>query len=262
MTPWIALSCSCFVVLAGLHSALGERFLLKPLFRSDAFAGLEIGKSYGARIFRFAWHLTSISWIALAALVALIPDSRAIIAVLAAVSGLYVLLASRGRHLAWPVFLLGAVGSARGIGLFAQAAGPIGAALGVLLGAIAVLHLYWALGGKAGLAAVVPTKGDQKLIDPGPIASVVVMLGLFGLAALALTLGGFIDPLVSSAIARGAAALAGCVFLVRAYGDFRSVGVLKRIRGTTFSRWDDRLYTPLCFGLSVGFFLLFDVGAR
>jgi hypothetical protein len=32
--------------------------------------------------------------------------------------------------------------------------------------------------------------------------------------------------------------------------------VLKRVRGTRFARWDDRLYTPVSFGLAVGFVLL------
>lgn len=37
---------------------------------------------------------------------------------------------------------------------------------------------------------------------------------------------------------------------VRAVGDFRSVGVFKRVRGTAFARWDSRLYVLLCLAIA------------
>jgi hypothetical protein len=42
----------------------------------------------------------------------------------------------------------------------------------------------------------------------------------------------------------------GLVFLVRAVGEFKLVGFFKRVRGTSFARWDTWLFSPLCLGIS------------
>jgi hypothetical protein len=39
---------------------------------------------------------------------------------------------------------------------------------------------------------------------------------------------------------------------LRAIGDFRLVGVFKRIRGTPFAWWDSRLFVPLCCFIALG----------
>ena len=36
------------------------------------------------------------------------------------------------------------------------------------------------------------------------------------------------------------------IFVLRALGDFQYVGFSKRIRGTQFAHWDDRIFSPLC----------------
>ena len=69
-------------------------------------------------------------------------------------------------------------------------------------------------------------------------------------------LSGWIALPVLPGMVRAAAALVALVFLARTFGDRRTVGVLKRVRGTRFARWDDRLYTPLSFCLAVGFVML------
>jgi Protein of unknown function (DUF3995) len=42
------------------------------------------------------------------------------------------------------------------------------------------------------------------------------------------------------------------VMVARFLGDFRYVGVFKRVRGTRFADLDTRLYAPLCLALAVG----------
>ena len=107
-----------FTGLLGLvHSGLGEARLIGPLLDPVHRTGL-LAKSATARgILRFAWHLTSIAWWGLAAVTAayaLAPPGKAEPAVLTAIaatlaiSGLVILATSRGRHLAWPIFLLAA----------------------------------------------------------------------------------------------------------------------------------------------------------
>ncbi len=50
----------------------------------------------------------------------------------------------------------------------------------------------------------------------------------------------------------------GVAFLVRAVGEGRLVGFTKRVRGTSFARWDTRLFSPLCLAISyAGLWLAF-----
>ena len=126
-------------------------------------------------------------------------------------------------------------------------------ALAVVFCALSLLHIGWALGFGSGRVQVVPERPDgQPVFRPGPFATLTVA-GLLFLAALLVTqragLGrewipaGFVGP--------------GCwgvsaAFVLRAIGEFRYVGVFKRVRGTAFARMDSRLYTPLALLLGLG----------
>ena len=53
---WMMVGAAGFVFLALIHSVLGERFLLRPLFQRQAFAGLPLGARFSGRTLRFAWQ--------------------------------------------------------------------------------------------------------------------------------------------------------------------------------------------------------------
>ena len=53
------------LVLALAHSVLGEQGILRPLFAAEWT--VELPRWAVERILRFAWHLTSLAWVALAA---------------------------------------------------------------------------------------------------------------------------------------------------------------------------------------------------
>jgi hypothetical protein len=120
----------------------------------------------------------------------------------------------------------------------------------VVLAGVGGLHVYWACGGRLGKSAVVPERDGRPLFSPSP-AGTLLVAGLFlGGAACLLArlrvLGG------SSPVAAGWCTWAmAAVFLLRAVGDFRYLGLFKRVRGSRFAFWDTRLYAPLCLVLSV-----------
>ena len=94
------------------HSVLGERYILIRLFRRSDLPQLFGGTEFTTRTLRFAWHLTTIAWWSAAALfVALaqapLTSSRVsvILGVMFLLTALVTFIVSRGRHLAWPVFL-------------------------------------------------------------------------------------------------------------------------------------------------------------
>lgn len=101
------------VFLIGLaHSYLGERYLLIPLLRRENLPRLFGSDFFTKRTLRFAWHLTSIAWWGLAAVLLILAAPGAdprrhlllVIALVFLVHGLVALVFSRGRHLSWIVF--------------------------------------------------------------------------------------------------------------------------------------------------------------
>jgi hypothetical protein len=97
------------------HSWLGERYILRRLFRRQNIPHLFGSDAFTKRTLRFAWHLTTIAWFGAAALIFILasspPDASArmlsrVIAATFLVSGVVALVGSRGRHLSWVVFLL------------------------------------------------------------------------------------------------------------------------------------------------------------
>jgi hypothetical protein len=104
---------ACLCVALGLaHSYLGERYILMRLFRRSDLPKLFGGTEFTVRTLRFAWHLTSVAWWGAAALFVQLAQGpiaatgvAMVLAVVFLVSAGVTLLASRGRHFAWPVFL-------------------------------------------------------------------------------------------------------------------------------------------------------------
>ena len=58
----------------------------------------------------------------------------------------------------------------------------VAATLCVLLGALALLHFYWAAGGRLALQGAVPSADGRPLFEPGPWASLAVGGALSALA--------------------------------------------------------------------------------
>lgn len=104
MATWmLALAAALSVGIAMTHSYLGERYILIRLFRRADLPKLFGSDQFTKRTIRFAWHITSVAWIALAA--TLFIDPRVAVSVGFGVSAVVTAIGSRGRHYAWVVFL-------------------------------------------------------------------------------------------------------------------------------------------------------------
>ena len=98
------------VAIGMAHSLLGERYILKRLFRQP-LPPLFGSDEFTRKTLRFAWHITTLAWFGFAVLLILVFLDRAsanvVTATIAAtfgLTGLVALIASRGRHLSWIVF--------------------------------------------------------------------------------------------------------------------------------------------------------------
>ncbi len=242
---WVSAGVLGFIGL--VHSFLGERVVVQPLIASKGWS-LRLGRRPSEVLLRGAWHLTTLAWFGLAAVMCGASPAVAM-AVVCLVSGVAGIVWLRG-HLAWPLFLLAGAAALVHEGRVPEWAfvAATGVAIAIALLA-AMLHGYWAAGGRWGAAAAIPERADgTPLFLPGPVAclavvgALLVFAGLLGWSLLG-TLAWW---------ARTATIVAAVVLAVRAIGDGRQVGFSKQERGSAFARLDDRLYTPLMVALLFG----------
>jgi hypothetical protein len=118
--------------------------------------------------------------------------------------------------------------------------------------AIAVIHFYWALGGTWAAKAVLPVKADGQLtFKPGFIATFFV--GLVFIVLTFITLGNLdlFKNYISLKYFACATAFIAAIFFIRFVGDFKFVGITKKIKNTVFANNDTKYYTPLCLMLAI-----------
>ena len=117
----------------------------------------------------------------------------------------------------------------------------------------ALLHFYWALGGKFGLDKALPTdKMGNRLLNPSTFMTYVVGLILLGFTYISYKLHIGETSLWIIRIGWGLAIL----FFLRVIGDFNVVGLFKKVKNTEFSKYDTWVYVPLCLFISINFLFL------
>lgn len=120
---FLAIAALGAVIAGAAHSYLGEKLIFPRLFRCADLPRLRGSVEYTKTILRWAWHLTSLAWIAFAYLLVLIAIGRSptavqlarTIAVFFALTGAVAGVTTRGRHIAWPLFAVIALASWFGV---------------------------------------------------------------------------------------------------------------------------------------------------
>jgi hypothetical protein len=107
------------------------------------------------------------------------------------------------------------------------------------------LHVYWALGGKWGSSATIPTSGDRRTFNPTPRATYAVAFLLFVAAVTVCGQGSlFANRQWSAWFGFGSWCICA-VFLLRAMGNFKTFGVFKTVHGTP-SPFGTHAFIRLC----------------
>jgi len=119
---------------------------------------------------------------------------------------------------------------------------------------LALAHVYWALGGRIAWLAAIPEVGGRPTFTPSAALTFLVAAALLACAGLVAGTARILAVPVSPGVLNWLAFALALLLLLRAVGDFRLVGFFKRIRGTSFARWDTIVYSPLCLALSLGVF--------
>lgn len=114
MNPML-ISAAILTVGIGLaHSWLGERYIISRLLRRTDLPKLFGDDTFTRQTLRFAWHLTTVAWFGLAAVLVVLSGALAAVRVSDGlifavaqtfiVSAILALFFTRGRHLSWIVF--------------------------------------------------------------------------------------------------------------------------------------------------------------
>jgi hypothetical protein len=119
----------------------------------------------------------------------------------------------------------------------------------VFLG-LSALHVYWAVGGRRGTDAVIPTVEGRRTLKPSSPATIGIAVALALAAAITLGSTGALNSVVPAWLIRSGLVVLSLVFGLRAVGDFRLIGFTKRVKDTLFARLDTKLFSPLCVGLA------------
>ena len=120
-----------------------------------------------------------------------------------------------------------------------------------------LFHFYWAFGGKIGLDRAIPTKDGKALLNPGKVITIIVGLIILGFAWVAYLL--YFKDLSSISYGKQiiyAGWFLSGIFIVRAIGDFHTVGFFKKINSTKFAEFDTKYFTPLILFWGVVFTIL------
>lgn len=102
------------IAIGVVHSALGERYIIRRLLRRSDLPVFFGDDSFTRQTIRFAWHLTTVAWFGLAAVLLVLSGAMVgvrvsdgvvfAVAITFLISALTALIFSRGRHLSWVVF--------------------------------------------------------------------------------------------------------------------------------------------------------------
>jgi hypothetical protein len=125
---------------------------------------------------------------------------------------------------------------------------------------LGTLHFYWAVGGKWATDDVVPTKPTgEKLFNTSALSCVIVGSGLWLFAFVHVVNARLIFVNTTPPVIHYATLAMGIIFLVRFVGDFKWVGIFKKVNNTSFGKNDTLYYAPLCLFLSLSSFALFFI---
>lgn len=120
---------------------------------------------------------------------------------------------------------------------------------------LGLLHLYWALGGRSGRSAAVPSLNGEALFRPSPLGTLLVSASLLVAALVVSGAAGWLGA-VPITIIRPLMLAVSLVFVLRAVGDWKYVGFFRRASESAFAYWDLRLYSPLCLFIAVAALVL------
>ena len=129
---------------------------------------------------------------------------------------------------------------------------PLAAAVCLVFVALAFWHIGMVVWPLSGETTAVPSIEGKPLFVPSRKSTIAVATVLLLFAGLVAATAGIVSvglPQVALSWLSFGLALG---LLVRAVGEFKYVGLFKRVRGSRFATLDTWVYSPLCLLLAIG----------
>lgn len=112
---------------------------------------------------------------------------------------------------------------------------------------LALIHVYWGLGGKWGNDSAIPTnENNEKIINPKLFECFTVAIVLLLFSLLVLKKIEILPFNLPNWIQEYGLWGVSLLFIIRAIGDFKYVGFSKKIKTTKFAQMDTKYFSPLC----------------
>ena len=119
-------------------------------------------------------------------------------------------------------------------------------ALGTVFVVLAFWHFAMAALPSSGKGGAVPSVDGKALFKPSRLATLGVGVVLLLFAALMGATGGLLHTGLSQRLLAGLSTALAAGLLARGIGDFKYLGLFKRVRGSRFATLDTFVYSPLC----------------
>ncbi len=117
---------------------------------------------------------------------------------------------------------------------------------------LSTLHFYWAIGGQWGFSESLPTDVyGNRLLNPKALESAIVGSGLLVFAIFYVIQSDLVYSMKPHTITKIIGWTIPSIFLLRAIGDFKYIGIFKPPIETTFAKADLYFYSPLCLFIAL-----------
>ena len=117
---------------------------------------------------------------------------------------------------------------------------------------LALWHLWMAMSPASGESGAVPSVAGKPVFVPSTRATVAVAVVLLAFACLVVATAGLVPVGVSPRVLSWLCYALALGLFARAIGEFKYVGLFKRVRESRFARLDTFVYSPLCLALGIG----------
>lgn len=118
---------------------------------------------------------------------------------------------------------------------------------------ISMIHFYWGIGGSWAISSTIPTTmADEKVINPKLPSCFLVGSGFFIIGLFILIKAGLVFLKLPNWILNYGLWIISSLFILRAIGEFKYVGLFKKIQTTKFAKTDSKYFTPFCLLLGIG----------
>lgn len=127
----------------------------------------------------------------------------------------------------------------------------IGLILSTIFLLIALIHFNWGFGGRWGYDQSIPTnQNNEKIFNPKTLECFVVGFGLlFFVLIINIRINNIANPFPNWVVNTMMYIIA-FIFILRSVGDFKYVGLFKKVKHSVFAKFDNKYYTPLCILIS------------